>query len=62
MTKEYMGHGDRFLVPFFVLTPRKGKRQNFLKGWDKEPVPVSHYLISCRMSGSTSVSLENVVT
>ena len=23
---------------------RKGKSQNYLKGWDKEPVPVSHFL------------------
>ena len=33
-----MGHGDRFLVPSSVLS----ESSNCLKGWDKEPVPVSH--------------------
>ena len=33
-----MGHGDRFLVPSSVLSGLS----NCLKGWDKEPVPVSH--------------------
>ena len=33
-----MGHGDRFLVPYFLFTKSTI--------WDKEPVPVSHLPVS----------------
>ena len=48
-----MGHGDRFLVPSSVLSVLS----NCLKGWDKEPVPVSHLPVSYYIPLKNSIFL-----